>query len=43
MFDNMQSKLDEELKKIAKNTQNIETFKESYRFGETNYCIKGSL
>lgn len=39
----IKSKLDEELKEIAKDTKNIETLKESYRFGGTDYFIKGSL
>ncbi|MDD3477243.1 MAG: hypothetical protein PHI38_10270, partial [Sulfurimonas sp.] len=39
----IQSNLHEELKEIAKNTKNVETLKESYRFAGTDYFIKGSL
>lgn len=39
----MKNQLDMELKELAENTANEEILKERYRFGGTDYFIKGSL
>ncbi len=42
-IDYMKNKLDNELKELAEKTSDVETLKANYRFGGTDYFVKGSL